>query len=96
MRGRNITITDPLDIAHTINIDNEELTFRNTLKLDTHDSSDQKYSVDIFVDTDNYFTQYNGFVLNNNQMINPKEFQEGQIYRIVHKLEGYKSHPERF
>lgn len=56
MRGRNITITDPSDSAHTINIDNEELTFRNTLKLDTHDSSDQKYSVDIFVDTDNYFT----------------------------------------
>lgn len=95
MRGRNITITDLSDSTHTINIDNEELTFRKMLKLDTHDSSNQQYSVDIFVDTDDYFTKYNGFVLNNNLMINPKEFKEGEIYRIVHKLEGYKAHPER-
>lgn len=37
MRGRNIKITDPSEAVHTINIDNEELTFRNTLILDTYD-----------------------------------------------------------
>ena len=28
-------------------------------------------------------------------MINPKEFQEGQLQRIVHKLLTFKEHPEQ-
>jgi len=33
-------------------------------------------------------------VLGHNQMINPKEFKEGQLQRIVTKLLSYRDHPE--
>lgn len=95
VRGKSILIKDQSDADHTINIDNEQLSFRNTIKLDTMGDDLQPFQLDIFVDTDTYFTEFNAFVLGHHQMINPKEFQEGQLYRIVHKLENYKNHPER-
>ena len=52
--------------------------------------------VNILVDTDTYFTEHNAFVLNSGMIINPKDFKEGQLQRIVTKFESYKENPQIF
>lgn len=59
MRGKSIRITQLSKhdgIGHQINIDNEQLHFNEFLKFECEDGLNQ-FNVDIFVDTDTYFTE---------------------------------------
>lgn len=74
-------------------IDNDDVHFESSIQFDLGEEFNS-FKVDILIDTDTYFTEHNAFVLGHNQMINPKEFKEGQLQRIVTKLQSYKDHPE--
>ena len=100
-RGKSITIRyagkanpsetdEPEQVMH---IDNEDVHYKEMIKFDCLESLKQ-CKVDILIDTDTYFTEFNAFILNHNQMINPKDFKEGQLQRIVCKLESYQDHPD--
>lgn len=78
-----------------ISIDNEAISFEKTIKFDCNEDL-KGCKIEILIDADTYFTEFNSFVLNHNQMINPKDFKEGQLQRIVMKLMAYKEHPEVF
>ena len=69
----------------TVIIDNDDVHYENSIRFDSGEGY-QGFKVDVLIDTDTYFTEQNAFVLGHNQMINPKEFKEGQLQRIVTKL----------
>ena len=101
LRGRSIKLeyrgkkhaheTD--EKCQTVIIDNEDVHFESSIQFDSGEGFNT-FKVDILIDTDTYFTEHNAFVVGHNQMINPKEFKEGQLQRIVTKLQSYKDHPE--
>lgn len=59
-------------------IDNDDVHFEKSIRFDSGEGLDT-FKVEILIDTDTYFTEHNSFVLGHNQMINPKEFKEGQL-----------------
>jgi hypothetical protein len=77
----------------TVIIDNDDVHYENSIRFESGEGY-QGFKVEVLIDTDTYFTEQNAFVLGHNQMINPKEFKEGQLQRIVTKLQSYKDHPD--
>jgi hypothetical protein len=66
------------DKKQTIIIDNDDVQYENSIQFDIEEDY-QGFKIEILIDTDTYFTDKNAFILGHNQMINPKEFKEGQL-----------------
>ena len=72
MRAHSIKLTNE-GAESTIRIDNEDVPYQSFCKFDTAVHP----RVDVFVDTDSYFTEHNAFIMSHKGMINSKEYTEG-------------------